>query len=533
MINNFLKQHLINKQKMNQDKQKEQSRFIIHPAILCGGVVCLSSLAVAGYAFAFYKICRPTEYIIRTGLGIKTFQIKRSCVRWPLQKITRIDMSPFGVTVNIDGPTSDLIPTSVPISFTMRPNDPNENKEGFDLYIKRMSSVLDESHREKKIMELLEPCVKGEGRTLIANIAMEKLFADKQLFKSEVEKILVGEISKYGLEIQNVCIQNLEDTPGNEYFSKLKQRALKNAEAKSDKDVAIAERDKQIGITTSLKEQIINVQKNEMEREISVAESKREKEVGIAQNAMEQQITIAEQNKKCTLSTNIAQADIERSNAELEVVKAESKRKKDLATIEATASNEGRMQELMKQVEEKRREQEEAKHRAELMSKAVVQTEIIRKMAEAELYKRQTEADALMYTRQKEADALGYTKQKEAEGQAAIYETQAKGITNMIAASRGDTKFLSFYLGLQSDLYPKLAKEAANAIQGMQPKITMFTGGDGPNAMDSFLGMTRMGTGLEFAKDMMKDVFSGSQTKEVVQFDTKQKEIVSFDPKKK
>ena len=223
---------------------------------------------------------------------------------------------------------------------------------------------------------------------------------------------------------------------------------------------------------------------------------------------MEQQITIAEQNKKCTLSTNLAQADIERSNAELEVVRAESKRKQELAIIEATASNEGRKQELMKLVEEKRREQEEAKQRAEFMAKAVVQAEIVRKMADAELYKRQTETDAFLYAKQKEAEWL-----------AAIYETQAKGIAGMIAASRGDTKFLSYYLGLQSDLYPKLAKEAANAIQGLHPKITMFTGGDGPNAMDSFLGMTRMGTGLEFAKDMMKDVFSGTQTKEIIASD--------------
>jgi flotillin len=101
------------------------------------------------------------------------------------------------------------------------------------------------------------------------------------------------------------------------------------------------------------------------------------------------------------------------------------------------------------------------------MSTAIVDAEIIKTLADAELYKAKIQADGKLYEKQKDADAVRLT-----------YDAQAGGIQQVHAAFKGDNGALLTYLMLEKGLYQDLAKANAEAIKGLEPKITVWnTGG--------------------------------------------------------
>ena len=95
------------------------------------------------------------------------------------------------------------------------------------------------------------------------------------------------------------------------------------------------------------------------------------------------------------------------------------------------------------------------------------------KTADALLYKQQQDAEASFQTTVKGADAAFYAAKKEAEGIA----EKAKAYESMAAVLGGPQGLLQ-YMMLQSNTYEKLAKANAQAINGLQPKITVWNTGD-------------------------------------------------------
>lgn len=146
----------------------------------------------------------------------------------------------------------------------------------------------------------------------------------------------------------------------------------------------------------------------------------------------------------------------------------------DIAKIEADKRAQLREAELQKDVELRRAAVLrsycfilEEKQRAEKMSIAIVEAEIIKTLADAGLYKARIEADGRLYENQKDAEAVRLT-----------YDAQAGGIGEMHAAFQGDSNSLLQYLMLEKGLYQDLAKANAEAIKGLEPKITVWnTGG--------------------------------------------------------
>ena len=78
----------------------------------------------------------------------------------------------------------------------------------------------------------------------------------------------------------------------------------------------------------------------------------------------------------------------------------------------------------------------------------------------------------LVYRASKEAEAALYAKQKEAEGIKAMAAAYAD-----LGQALGGGQALLQYLMLQNGLYEKLAKANASAIQGLQPKISVWNTG--------------------------------------------------------
>jgi flotillin len=139
-----------------------------------------------------------------------------------------------------------------------------------------------------------------------------------------------------------------------------------------------------------------------------------------------------------------------------------------IAKIEADKRAEMRDSELQKEVEIRRAAVLEEKQRAEKMSEAIVGAEVTKALADANLYKAKADADGELYKKQKNAEAVKI-----------LYDAQANGIREIHASFQGDNSTLMQYIMLEKGVYVDLAKSNAEAIKGLEPKITVWNTGNG------------------------------------------------------
>src|ERR1051325_7766632 len=179
--------------------------------------------------------------------------------------------------------------------------------------------------------------------------------------------------------------------------------------------------------------------------------------------------TVVVENKR---KVQVAEAEMN-----LATKKSEYEKQIKIANIEAAQAAKIRESELQKEVEERRLLSETERLRVQYVAKATAEFEAAKAIANAKLY-----------TLQKEAEGKLCLKQKEAEGVLALYNAQAEGIRKVMEAFGGDSNAAIQYLRLERDLFPKLAKENAAAIQGLNPKITVWNTNNGDTTGEGPLG---------------------------------------------
>lgn len=192
-----------------------------------------------------------------------------------------------------------------------------------------------------------------------------------------------------------------------------------------------------------------------------------------------------------------AQADAELTNRQTELNMGIQ-----LAQIRAKRQAEAKDAELQKDVEQKKAETELERLRATDVTRSKIAKETAQQKADAAFYTESKAADAHMYSQRqdaeaayfrqlkdaeavyarqiKEADAAFYAKKKEAEGISAVAQAY-KGMAEVMGGPQG----LLQYMMLQNNTYEKLALANAKAINGLQPKITVWNTGENVNGTDS------------------------------------------------
>ena len=185
-----------------------------------------------------------------------------------------------------------------------------------------------------------------------------------------------------------------------------------------------------------------------------------------------------------------AQADAELTNRQTELDMGIK-----LAQIKATRQAQAKDAELQKNVEQKKAETELERLRATDVTKAKIARETAEQKADAVYYTDAKKADVTFYSEAKNADAHVYAQRQEAEAvyalqvkeaDAALYarRMEAEGITVVAQAYKGMAEVmggpqgLMQYLMLQNNTLEKLALANAQAINGLQPKITVWNTGD-------------------------------------------------------
>ena len=319
------------------------------------------------------------------------------------------------------------------------------------------------------MQKIVKGIIEGETRIIVSGMTMEEIFKERQVFKTKVIENVADELKQFGLKIYNANVKELQDTEGSEYFSFLSQKAHEGASNQAKVDVAEARMRGEIG--SAQKRGLTKQEISKIDAETAVLETKRKSEK--------------------------ASADAELTNRQTELDMVVQ-----LNKIKAQRQAEARDAELQKDVETKKADTELERLRATDVTKSKIARETAQQRADASYYTETKGADARVYSQQKEAEIAQFRQQRDAEAayfrgikeaDAAFYakKKEAEGIAALAASYKdmaevlGGPQGLLQYMMLQSNTYEKLALANAKAINGLQPKITVWNTGEGVGGTDS------------------------------------------------
>jgi flotillin len=189
---------------------------------------------------------------------------------------------------------------------------------------------------------------------------------------------------------------------------------------------------------------------------------------------------------------------VEKANADqkLKTREIEIARELNLEQIAADRASQLKDADLQRSVEEKRAFMELERHRATTVVQAKIARESAEQKADADFYSRSKQADAHLYNQKAEADATAYRgakdaeiaalkKERDAQANFIVKQKEAAGIAEtakaygQLANVLGGPQGLMQYLMLENNTYERLATANAKAINGLQPKINVWTTGSG------------------------------------------------------
>ncbi|OAP63993.1 hypothetical protein AYL99_03220 [Fonsecaea erecta] len=441
----------------------------------------------------WYHISNANEYLVVTGAGVDDVRIVKKALVYPWQRVARISVSPFDFSLNLQAMTIEKLQFALPAVFTIGPDNKPEALKKYALLLSGNPDGTPSAGRKPgmaivptqrgHVQDIVKGIIEGETRVIVSSMTMEEIFKERQVFKQKVIENVQNELDQFGLRIYNANVKELQDTPGSEYFAFLSRKAHEGASNQARIDVAEARMRGEIGEAGKrghTKQEI-----SKIEAETAVLETKRR--------------------------ADKAQADAELTNRQTELDMTIQ-----INQIQARRAAEARDAELQKEVETKKAATELERLRAKDLVRAQISKETTQQEADADLYRASKQADAKAYAEKqdadaqlfkqqrqiqasverqtKEADAMYHAKMREAEATKA----QAEAYRELADAFGGPQGLLQFMM-LKENVYEKLALANAKAIQGLQPKITVWNTGSGDAS-------GAMGEGIAPIKNIMQSL---------------------------
>ncbi|KAK9927654.1 hypothetical protein M0R45_024828 [Rubus argutus] len=426
-----------------------------------------------------YKVAGASEYLVISGAWIDDLKIKKKAWILPGQSYKVIDLSPVNYTFEVQAMSAEKLPFILPAVFTIGPRA--DDKEALNKYARLISS---HDKNSSHIKELVKGVIEGETRVLAASMTMEEVFKGTKEFKQEVFDKVQLELNQFGLIIYNANVKQLVDVEGHEYFSYLGQKTQMEAANQAKVDVSEAKMKGEVGSKMREGQTLQNAAK--IDAETKIISTQREGEGKKEEIKVKTEVKVYE---------NQREAEVAKANAELAKKKAGWAKEAQVAEVEATKAVALKDAELQKEVERMNALTRTEKLKAEYLSKASVEAETKaqeanwnlyqkQKAADASLYQKEKEAqaqraaaEALLFSRQRAADGELYAKKKEAEGLVALGQAQGVYLRTLLGSLGNNYGALRDYLMIKDRMYQEIARINAEAVHGLQPKISIWTNG--------------------------------------------------------
>ncbi|MCK4871435.1 MAG: hypothetical protein KAS72_01805 [Phycisphaerales bacterium] len=429
------------------------------------GVVVVIVVFVAAFLASRYRRCPSNRILVIFG-KIAGSQASK-CLHgggtfvWPLiQDYAYLNLEPLVIEIELMGALSrNNIRVNVPSTFTV----------GVSTRPEVMTSAAERllMLHENKIREQAQDIILGQLRLVIATLAIEEINRDREKFLTLIEENVSTELAKIGLDVINVNIRDITDESG--YIVAIGRRAAAEAINRAKVEVAQQERDGATGQAIAQREQNIAVAdemaaseqgKKDAEQRQRVAVSALEAQAvtGEAQAQREQRIQVAGAEAVAVTGENEASQRVANSDAELAEVRAEAKRRADVATAQS-----------QEQILIAEREKELARLSKEQLAPQEIERTRIEIEAEAEAERRRRIARG-------DADAILARYNAEAEGTQHVLEAKAAGYLQLVEACAQNPQLAPTLLMIEK--LPDIVAEQVKAIKNLQiDKITVWDSG--------------------------------------------------------
>ena len=358
-----------------------------------------SGIGLLAFAASRLHFSGPTNYLVRSGFGIKDVQVGKSFVRWPFQEIVSVNMTPVNHRWSFKCLSKQYLPFHLPITCTTAPSTLADH-EGAITYVQTMSTLPEEERAN-----IIQAIIHSEFRVQSSTIDIDDLNDNREKFRDEVVAKVEQALKTIGVRILNANVAEIEEEkrPGG---------VIGYLEAREKKKLM----------------QAIS------ESEINIAEAKKTQDIETTMRKTETRKQVAFLEREATLAENEQKQKIAESNALLAQIMAEAKRKEMVAKIEADKAALLREQELQKNVETANQERELVRTRGEKLTQTQVQAEQIRIDADAHLYKTNQEAEAKFQLVKKAAEGKALEYKTQADGNLQLALSEAQGILEKLAS---------------------------------------------------------------------------------------------------
>lgn len=348
--------------------------------VFIGGFI---SLIIIALLMMWRKAPADKAYVI-TGLKKRVICGQGTVVIPILEQVDKISLEAINLDVNTKGSLdSNGVPLDTDGVSVIKVKSDNDSilkaLERFNTG--KMESTIN------KIKVTVTDVLEGKLREIVSKMTIEEIYKDREKFANEVENVAKEDLQKMGLEIVSFTIKDIDDQNG--YLKALGARRISEVK----KDAAIAE---------------ANARREQLEKTAEADRLGKE-----AQLLAQTQVAQAEKDKELKVQSYKEEQERAKAKADLAYIVEENKVRQQVIETEQAALL------LEEQKKTQVAEQQAIKKEKELEA-------TVKKQADADRYRLETEAQAKKYQEEKEADANRYTLEQQAEARKVEIELNAK-----------------------------------------------------------------------------------------------------------
>ena len=141
----------------------------------------------------WYSIAEPNEYLVLTGARIDDVRIVKKALIKPWQKCTRISISPFDFSLNLQAMTNEKLQFALPAVFTIGPDNDLDALKKYALLLSGTPDGTRNSRggtimptKRNHVQDIVKGIIEGETRVIVSSMTMEEIFKERQIFKQKV-----------------------------------------------------------------------------------------------------------------------------------------------------------------------------------------------------------------------------------------------------------------------------------------------------------------------------------------------------------
>lgn len=435
------------------------------------GIVLVIAVIVILATMSYVK-CPPDHAFLISGPR-KDLKIISGKAGFRIPFIERLDKLYLGA-IGVDVKTRSAVPTAEYINVFV---DSNVNiRVSSDPQLMAIAAKNFLNQKREVISAKAQEVLEGNVREIIGQMKLTEMVSDRQKFAKMVLENAAPDMAELGLEIVSFNVQNFKDENGvidDLGIDNVEQIKKAAAIAKSDakRDVAMREAENQRQANEAQVQAATQIAEQNNALDIRAAELKSQSEVKRAAADMAYKIQEADQKKALDVTaTNAEIAKMERE-VELQKQKIELKEKELDAVVRKEADAQLYKTQKMAEADLIKRQKDAEAKAYEEIQKAEAEQRAATARAEA----MKAEAEARKYAAEQEAAGIAAKYQAEADGIRAKGLAEAEGIDKKAEAQKkmGEASVLEMYF----QAMPLIAKAVAEPLSNVD-SITMYGEGN-------------------------------------------------------